>query len=426
MRIGFNARHGISGRFAMIFLTFLCVTEVFGEQKMNQCLDNQIKSIQLLPSGLVQGEPVIRLNKGEKLKLSFDDLDSSQRKLEYRIIHCNKDWEPTSMGAEEYLKGFQSGRFEDIANAFNTKVTYRSYLLEIPNAECTPILSGNYCIEVYQSFAPDLILFRRCFYITESLVTPNLTLRRNGNCSVRETQQLEIKVPTGSINIQSASQELAVRITQNGLYYPSIGSPAISFNNPQTADFSGINQSCFPGGLEYLNFDISNLRSQSIHVGRIIFSLQGDSVFLHPTAPETKYSARKDLNGAFVVDREEYRDRSRTDADYVWVSFELKCPRSDKDIFVLGDFCGWERRGDNWMQYDENTQSYRACILLKQAYYNYQYFAFNQEGEIQWNVLQPSSSDTENQYGVFIYQKRPKDRYERLIGYRSLNTATAN
>jgi hypothetical protein len=174
--------------------------------------------------------------------------------------------------------------------------------------------------------------------------------------------------------------------------------------------------------LEYLNFDISNLRSQSVHVRRVVFSPQGDSVCLHSTTPEKQYSARKDLNGAFLIDREEYRDRSRTDADYVWVTFELKCPKTNLDIFVLGDFCGWERRGENWMQYNETTQSYQTCIQLKQAYYNYQYFAFNQEGEIQWDALQINSSDTENTYGVFIYQKRPKDRYDRLIGYRSVNS----
>lgn len=422
MRIAFKLFRLPRLHLGIALLACLSLSEAQADSKLNQCLDNQIKSIQILSKGTIQGEPVIHLNSVEKIKLSFDDLDPSLRKLEYRIIHCDKDWEPTPMASEEYLRGFQSGRFDDIANSFNTKVAYRSYLLEIPNSECQPIISGNYCIEVFQGIAPDLVLFRRCFYITESQTTPQIVLRRNGSCQISQAQQLEIKIPMENMNIQSAQQELNLRITQNGQYYARLGNPELTFSNPKSADYRGINQACFPGGLEYLNFDISNLRSQSVHVQSVVFASEGDSAFLHPTLPETKYSARKDINGAFLIDREEYRDRSRTDADYVWVTFELKCSKSNLDIFVSGDFCGWERRGDNWMQYDETTKSYRTCIQLKQAYYNYQYFAYNQEGEIQWGAIQINSSDTENDYGIFVYQKRPGSRYDRLIGYRTINS----
>lgn len=393
------------------------------EPLWNQCPDDRIRSVQFLPQSALWAEPIILLNSNEKLTLSFDDLEPHPRTLEYRILHCDKDWNPSNLTREMYLDGFFTGSFEDVVPSFNTKVRYRNYRLNLPNESTKFKLSGNYCIEVFQPQSPEIVLLRRQFSLCESLTFPDVVLRREGSCLEKQTQQLEIKVPIAPLGIHSVQQELSVRITQNGQWLPEKKPPLLGFIQPGMADYRGIDQACFSGGLEYRNFDITDTRSSSLYVKERIPAANGDTVYLQPASPEGHYSARKDINGGYWVDRVEHSARSRSEADYVWVCFELKCPELPYDIFVMGGFCGWERRGENWMQYDAQTQSYKTGLWLKQAYYNYQFFAYDQNGKRQWNALQPGSSDTENDYGIFVYLSRKGDLYDRLIAYRTFNSA---
>ena len=58
----------------------------------NQVFVNNIKTVLLHPVNNEMLIPIINLNSEEKLKFSFDDLNSDVREYRYTLIHCDSDW----------------------------------------------------------------------------------------------------------------------------------------------------------------------------------------------------------------------------------------------------------------------------------------------------------------------------------------------
>jgi hypothetical protein len=72
------------------------------------------------------------------------------------------------------------------------------------------------------------------------------------------------------------------------------------------------------------------------------------------------------------------------------------------------------------MTYNREGGYYQADILLKQGYYNYQYL-YVPSGETVGQTA-PTEGDffqTENEYSVLVYHRKPGERYDRLVGYRT-------
>jgi len=60
-----------------------------------------IKSIILKPSALNTYAPIIKL--GERINLSFDDLNADEHDYTYKIEHCNIDWKPSNLSESEFI-----------------------------------------------------------------------------------------------------------------------------------------------------------------------------------------------------------------------------------------------------------------------------------------------------------------------------------
>lgn len=59
--------------------------------------DNKIRTVLLYKNGFEMSAPVMNMSTGEKLKLSFDVMDSDLKRFRYTIRHCEADW-TTSAG----------------------------------------------------------------------------------------------------------------------------------------------------------------------------------------------------------------------------------------------------------------------------------------------------------------------------------------
>ncbi|MDE7336298.1 MAG: DUF5103 domain-containing protein, partial [Muribaculaceae bacterium] len=76
--------------------------------------DPDFKSLQVLRIGDRLGQPIVRLNSEEPgIRISFDELAEDNRFLRYRLVHCNSDWQPSSLSEIDYLNGFNEAQVVD-------------------------------------------------------------------------------------------------------------------------------------------------------------------------------------------------------------------------------------------------------------------------------------------------------------------------
>ena len=114
----------------------------------NQIFVNNIKTVLLHPINNEMLIPIINLNSEEKLKFSFDDLNSDVKEYRYTLIHCDSEWQESDLMRSEYIDGMYSNPITDYQFSFNTTQEYVHYSLIFPEENLKPIISGNYIIKV--------------------------------------------------------------------------------------------------------------------------------------------------------------------------------------------------------------------------------------------------------------------------------------
>ena len=72
------------------------------------------------------------------------------------------------------------------------------------------------------------------------------------------------------------------------------------------------------------------------------------------------------------------------------------------------------------MVYDEKMKGYKATLLLKQGWYDYQYGLKTPYGH-SLKEIEGEHFQTENEYEILVYYREMGSRYDELIGYSVLN-----
>ena len=70
------------------------------------------------------------------------------------------------------------------------------------------------------------------------------------------------------------------------------------------------------------------------------------------------------------------------------------------------------------MEYDRQTGRYHHQLLLKQGWYDYQYWSADPLDELE---IERSFFDTENLYEIFVYHRAMGSRGDELVGYGKID-----
>ncbi len=389
--------------------------------------NKSIKTVQIYKNGNSQNQPIIRLNYGEEIVLSFDEISDEIKDYYYDFIHCDAKWRATDLSQNEYLEGFFDNQITDYKYSFNTFHHYIHYTIVFPNNDVNLKLSGNYVINIYKDYNKDSIMLTRRFFIVDQTITFDAQIKKPIMSEYFEKgQQIYFKINHGNYRIFDPHNDIKILIRQNGRWDNAITNIKPLFISNNELDYRYHDKNIFMGGSEYRYFSIKSMRYQSEFIKNIEYRLPYYYVELFDDKPRTfnRYFFNDDINGKYMIDVQEGTN-SETDADYVYVSFSLPydAPFVDGNLYIFGALTNWEFSDYNNMQYNFEKKAYEKTLLLKQGYYNYQY-AFVLKGSkiADIELIEGSHHQTENDYEIFVYHQKPGSRYTELIGYKKLNS----
>lgn len=428
-------------RIAILFLAFVYIILTLNSEAStkagkfyyeNAVYREEIKSVQLFREGNERSNPVIELESDATLVLKFDDLAEDAKNFSYTLVHCDANWAESFIQQSEYLSGFLDNPLTDNAMSFNTTVRYVNYQLRIPNEDCSPQLSGNYALVIFEdNNRENLVLIQR-FYVVEPMVRiEGLVKKATFDPFNGENQEVDFKIVNEKLRLLNPREDIKVVLMQNRRWDNAVLNLKPSFIRDNILDYDYNKENVFPGGNEFRYFDIRTKRYNGENVEDIKFIRPYYHVKLFQDAVRSnkKYGSYKEMNGNFVVESQDRVTDFDTECDYVFVHFYLpmESELTGGSVNVFGALTGWNANKTNQMKWSSENAGYELTLLLKQGYYNYQYVYVPSGAKKADSVnLEGSFFITENEYQIFAYYRDQATRYDRLVGFVTINSAVRN
>ncbi len=395
----------------------------------NRVYDSKIKTVMLYKDGFEMSAPVMNMSTGERLKLSFDELDTDLKRFRYTIRHCEADWTTSSeLMTSEYIDGFQDDAIDDFGYSYNTITNFTHYSLVFPTSNLRPKISGNYIIIVFLDDPANVILTWRFMIVENTGLSVAGNVRPANNVTDRFTkQQVDFTLEYNGMTINDPTREIKILMTQNDRMDNAIWGLTPRFVRGSSLDYTDEPQCLFNGGNEFRAFDIKSLLYQSERIKKIVSDNSGYSVYLLDDLPRPfkNYSTDRDINGRKLIKNEEHAKNSDIEADYAYIHFFLPFPSqlNNGQIYILGAVTDWQVNDSSRMNYNLQRKGYEKTLFLKQGYYNYIYiFKDNRTGKTDETLIEGNHWETENEYTIWVYYHPTGSQYDHLIAIQDLNS----
>jgi hypothetical protein len=364
-------------------------------------------------------EPAVTRLGEWNLLLEFDDLRGQRDNYYARIIHCNHDWTRSNLMDLDFLTDFNEFPINNFEFSVDTHIPYIHYWFNLPAVK----LPGNYIVVVYRETDKNDIILSKRFMVFDSRVS--FANERNligaGNLASLN-QQINFTINYKNLEVINPMENIKVSIRQNRRWdnVASDVRPSFVREIEKELEYRFFeSEKMFKGGNEFRFFDLRSLLNPGRNVARVNKTVKPYEVFIErdKSRADEVYSQLPDLNGGFIPDNLDYPDPAFT--NYAHVNFSLAVPRPfPGNVFVTGAFNYWNLNDINRMQYDTVAKQYNARILLKQGWYDYQYYV--QSPQLAPYALEGSHFQTENMYEIFVYYRPLQPQADLLIGYLRL------
>ena len=388
----------------------------------NRVYVNDLATVQCYLEDYPYSLPVISLNSGEQLVLSFDDFNNDSRYLKYTFIHCTHDWKQDGLSQLEYLDGFMEDEISDYSYSFNTIEHYTHYSLSFPNDIMRIIKSGNYILYVYDDTQDNPVLTRRFMVMEPSPAKIFGEVQKASDVVNMFThQEVDFIVNTGNYIVRNPSMYLHANIVQNGRWDNAVTGLRYRSGKPGEYSFNyDNNENAFTGGSDFRVFDTKSLRYNGTNIVSIGYQNHTNYAFVvqDEARPYGAYVSNPTLHGYYYIKNEDFSGVNTE--DYVKTVFTLRTefPVTGGKLYVFGALTDWQIKPEAELKQNQYNGLWEAVLLLKQGFYNYQYvYVKDGSEEIDATYIEGSHWETPNEYSVLVYLQDEGQVYDKLIGY---------
>ncbi len=429
----FAEMYGVMKKSVFLMTLLLCVASLFGQDFDLPCgnlnYKPQVQTVLLYADDNQLNDPIIPLeDMTERLTLSFDIINGDGEVLNYTIIHCSYDWQPTDLQRMQYVSDFDSDRLDDYAFSRNTLIEYVNYRLKFPKDDMMPLLSGNYLLVVYGDDINDLYFTRRFMVIDEKAHVDASVPRYPDELSLTDThQQLNVRVNMNNYLTGNTQQYSHLTIRQNGRWDNAAEGLKPTYVYPDHLSFEHHPQTVFEATNQYRRFNTSNFYFQSENLAHI--RQTDDSFEIDIATCESRarlaYASYEDIHGEKFIYVEDENLDNATEADYCRVNFFYKseAPLTHEDLYIMGALNDWCFNESNKMTYDYRLHGYICSMVLKQGYYNFMFVTVDRNTyEITTELTAGNHWETNNVYKLYFYYYNAIKGYDELIGYTVVNS----
>ena len=383
-----------------------------------------IKSIQFRGDTFLGELPTIKL--GDPLQLSFDDIIGDEHDYYYKITHHDADWSPSKLARSEFMRGMDNVRILDIENSVATLQLYSNYHLNIPNKFTQGLTkTGNYLMSIFNEEGE--LVFSRKFMIYNPQFAVGVQIKRSRDLNYVNTKQVvRFFVDGGEQPIINPRQNVKVVILQNNNLKTAITGVIPQFTVGNKLEYRYDQETAFWAGNEFFNFENKDIRGATAAIRYIeLKKLYHNYLYTNQVRSDIPYTFNPDINGNFVITTLQGRT-PRSEAEYAWIHFSLDHTEIEegKEIHVYGNFNNYVTNKSTKLVYNPKTYRYELPMLLKQGFYNYKYVLVEEDGTInREKAISGNYWQTENDYQVLVYYRRPGGRFDELVGLGSSNSS---
>lgn len=184
---------------------------------MTGIFDDAFHTLRIDVNGNYMAPPVLLIDSGDQLTISFDEITESNSYLRYSLVHCNANWTESSLVESEFLDGFNFGDVDDYEYSQMTATHYVNYRITLPNERFRFKISGNYLIRVYRDDAPDTTLLQARFMVSESTATVDADVLSVTDIDYNDAhQQVSVRVDATDAGVEDVFNDMMVYVSQNG------------------------------------------------------------------------------------------------------------------------------------------------------------------------------------------------------------------
>jgi len=393
---------------------------------------NNIRTVRFNPVGSQLAMPVINLNSGDKLSLSFDDMDADIKNYYYTFQMCDVNWRPVDMSQFDYLTGFTQSQITNYSFSYLTTVSYTHYQIALPEESMVPTRSGNYLLKVFLDGDTSKLAFTRRMLVLNSKATVSALITQPFGPQFKSNQRIQFTVNIGSLNTFNTGQEIKVVVLQNYRWDVAQGSGiAPTFIRGNNLEYNSENIFVFPGGREWRWLD---MRSFSLHSDRMknVSYKKGEipdiTLVRDIDRSSLPYLFYTDYNGLYQVATLDNISPG-TQADYATVHFSYATPDlqpyPDKDVYLYGQLTNYRFTDSTKLKFNPDKNQYEINKFMKQGYYNYDYVLVDKKNPAVITDTNGNFFETENNYTVLVYYKSFTDRTDQLIGITNFDSRNA-